>query len=329
MIYFAEQLDKYMKSANLSDEILAGQIGVTKMTVHNWRTGKNKNSPSREKVLKCAYLLELTPKQRMDFFTMAGMLVEVPKLLPVVGTPIIKPYQFFGRKALLSDICWAWNKVVPESIIIIGPKRSGKTSVLNYLKNINHSEYYRSDQPQGWLTGWLPYHLEMVFIDFRDANMFQPETLMIDILQQLNLTVPSPCELATFSSIIKNELTKAVVILMDNLEIGLKMTALDENFWLNMAFLGSHEQLSFVATSTVPLNKSVETFDKPCSFFELFGHHLQLEAFTQDEARELLTDSPKIFSSEEIESMLEESNCWPEPLQKLCDTRLRKMSLRG
>jgi transcriptional regulator with XRE-family HTH domain len=326
MIYFAEQLDKYMKIANLSDEALAGQIGVTKMTVHNWRTGKNKNSPSREKVVKCAYLLKLTPKQRMEFFTMAGILVGIPKFLPVVGIPVIKPYQFFGREALLRDIYWAWNKVVPESIIIVGPKRSGKTSVLNYLKNINHAEYYRPDQPKGWPIDWLPYHVQMAFIDFQDANMFQPESLMASILQQLNLTIPSPCELTTFSSVLKNELIKPAVILIDNLEIGLKITALDEIFWRNMAFLGSHERLSFVATiSQLPL--LVEGCDKSSSFFELFGHTLQLEAFTKDEARELFANSPESFSSSEIEKMLEESSCWPELLQKLCDTRLRKMSL--
>ncbi len=50
----------------------------------------------------------------------------------------------------------AWDKPVPESIAIIGPKRSGKTSLLNYLIHISRASQLRADQPKGWPDGWLP-----------------------------------------------------------------------------------------------------------------------------------------------------------------------------
>jgi DNA-binding transcriptional regulator YiaG len=330
MTEFAELLDEYMRNAGLINEALAKQIGVNKMTVYNWRTGKNKNPPSREKILRCAQILKLAPKQRMVFFITAGILWEIPELIPVIGNPVIKPCQFFGREELLRKIYLAWNKAVPESIAIIGPKRSGKTSVLHYLKNLKNlsfTDYLRSDQPKGWSDNWLPHHVQMAFIDFQDANMFQPTTLMKDVLRQFSLDIPASDELADFSNILKNELTKPGVILIDNLEIGLEILALNDPFWWNMSWLGGYGKLSFVVTACKSPLELAQDKGKPSSFFRLFGHNLALSAFTEKEARELLEHSPKPFSSEEIEWMLPESGCWPEPLQKLCNKRLQELSL--
>ena len=112
---------------------------------------------------------------------------------------------------------------------------------------------------------------------------------------------------------------------MDNIDIGLKMTALDGPFWWNMASLGSCEQISFVVTASEQPLELARDCGKPSPFFKLFAQTLQLGAFTEEEARELLNNSPEPFSSEEIEGMLKESDCWPEPLQKLCDMRLREL----
>lgn len=330
MTTFAKLLDEYMNIAGLNDEALANQIGVAKKTINNWRMGRTKRPPSCAKVRKCAYVLKLSPAQRMTFFRTAEIL-DLSKfkcqLIPVVGIPVIEPYQFFGRQKLLGKIYWAWSKPTLESIAIIGPKRSGKTSILNYLKNITQALYYRSDQLQGWPKDWLPYHVQVAFVDFQDANMSQPVTFMKEILRQLDLDVPFSCNLADFSSILKNELTKPVVILMDNLEIGLKISALDGTFWSNMSSLGSYGQVSFVVTASESPLKLAQTCGKPSPFFKLFAHSLSLGTFTEQEARELLTQSPKSFAPKEIEWMLKESGCWPEQLQLLCDKRLQELLL--
>jgi transcriptional regulator with XRE-family HTH domain len=322
---FAQWLDECMKIVGLTNEALASKIRVSKMTIYNWRSGKIQHPSSREKLLKCADVLELTPTQRAEFFKAAGHLPKKdeppPQPIPVIGIPIIQPSQFFGRENILGQIYWAWDKTVPESITIIGPKRSGKTSLLNYLNNITQTTYLRPDQPKAWPDNWLPHKFKFALVDFQDANMSQPETLVKEILQQLKLEVPQTCDIACFSSIIKRELTKPTVILMDNIEIGI--AALDTAFWQNMCSLGSHGKLSFVVTAL----KELEQCDKLSSFFNLFGHTLHLGALTESEARELLANSPKPFSPEEIERMLKESNCWPEPLQKLCDRRLQQLLL--
>jgi len=325
---FGKLLDKYI--VGMTDETLADRIGTSKVTIYNWRTGKIKR-PSRQKVLKCADVLKLTPKQRGDFLKAAGHSSAndepLQLAIPVVGPPIIQPYQFFGRENILSQIYWAWNKTVPESIAIIGPNRSGKTSLLNYLNNITQATHLRPEQPKGWPNDWLPRSFKFALVDFHDANMHKPETLVTDVLRQLQFKIPQSCNIADFSSIIKQKVSHPTVILMDDIEAGLSASALDTTFWQNMRSLASHGKLSFVVTASEPPVQLAHDGGKTSPFFNILGHTLQLEAFTENEARELLANSPKKFSQEDIDGMLKESGCWPESLQKLCDTRLQKMWL--
>ncbi|HID98851.1 MAG TPA: helix-turn-helix domain-containing protein [Thiotrichaceae bacterium] len=326
---FAERLDGYMKKAGLSDETLAEQMRMSKMAIYNWRTGKT-ISPVRNNVLKCADILKLTPKQRADFLRAAGHVPEQAQaswpLIPVVGVPIVLPCQFFGRTHVLNQIHCAWDKPLPESIAIIGPKRSGKTSLLNYLIHISGASQLRADQPKGWPSGWLPRAFQLVRVDFQEANMHQPETLMRDVLRQLNLNAPALCDLACFSNRLK-ELSQPTVILMDDIEAGLAAPALDAEFWWNLRALGSQGVLSFVVMAASQPIQWARDYGKPSPFFNLFGHSFSIEAFTENEARELLAHSPSPFSSEEIDEMLFKSGCWPEPLQKLCDARLQTLLL--
>lgn len=321
---FAKLLVQYMDG--LDDETLANQIGTTGMTVYNWRTGKT-HRPRRDKVIKCAEVLKLTPRQRIEFLTAAGHPpnLQLPQpAVPVVGVPIIEPYQFFGREELLRHIYGAWNKPVPESILIIGPRRCGKTSLLNYLNNITQATYLRPDQPKGWPEDWWPHQFKLAFVDFRDINMQQPETLATNVLQQFQIKVPNNCNIADLSNLIKPQLTEPMVILMDEIEAGLAAPALEADFWWNMRSLGSHRKLSFVVTATSRPVQLARDNNRPSPFFNLFGHNLKLKAFTEAEAKELLANSPKNFSPKEVEKMLKESECWPETLQKLCDTHQRK-----
>jgi transcriptional regulator with XRE-family HTH domain len=327
---FAKLLAQYIKQSGLTDEKLAEQLSVSKMTIYNWRVGKIQCPTSRDKLLKCADILKLMPIQRAQFLKAAGHCPEKTDLsqqaMPVVGIPIIHPYQFFGRERLLNQIYWAWHKTVPESIVILGDKRSGKTSLLNYLHKITQATQLRPDQPKGWPNDWLPCDFQLALVDYQEANMRQPETWVYEVLQQLNLEKPHSCDMGSFSSILQRELAKPTVILMDEIELGFAAPALDAAFWGNLRALASHGRLSFVVTT--PLAKLADEFEKASSFLTIFGHTLQLDAFTKNEARELMAHAPEAFSKAEIEQMLKESACWPEPLQKLCDVRLQELLLK-
>ncbi|HEW97930.1 MAG: hypothetical protein DRR16_06970 [Candidatus Parabeggiatoa sp. nov. 3] len=93
---FAKLLGKYIKQTGLTDEVLASQLSVSKMTIYNWRVGKIQCPTSRDKLLKCADILQLMPIQRAQFLKAAGHLPEKNDFLwppmPVLGIPIIQLY---------------------------------------------------------------------------------------------------------------------------------------------------------------------------------------------------------------------------------------------
>jgi hypothetical protein len=142
----------------------------------------------------------------------------------------------------------------------------------------------------------------------------------------LKLKAPTLCDLTVFSTMLK-QLSQPTVILMDDIEAGLRAPALDAEFWWNLRALGSQGRLSFVVTAVEPPKQWARDWGKPSPFFNLFGHSFFIGAFTETEARELLAHSPQRFSSDEIKQMVLKSECWPEPLQQLCDRQLQTLLL--
>jgi hypothetical protein len=62
--------------------------------------------------------------------------------------------------------------------------------------------------------------------------------------------------------------------------------------------------------------------NKPSPFFNIFGHVLNLEPFTEAEALELIASSPQAFENKDIEWILAQSGRWPALLQIFCQSRL-------
>ncbi|MCP4696063.1 MAG: hypothetical protein GY862_04330, partial [Gammaproteobacteria bacterium] len=88
-------------------------------------------------------------------------------------------------------------------------RRSGKTSLLKYLKNIARApqEDLRPDQPQGW-GDWMPRDFQFALVDFQAAGMREEQSLLRNILKQLNFQAPEPCDLIQFSDILDERISK-------------------------------------------------------------------------------------------------------------------------
>jgi len=54
----------------------------------------------------------------------------------IAGPPITHPRHFFGRTRELRRLFGLWQQAPLQNAAIIGPRRSGKTSLLNYLRTI-------------------------------------------------------------------------------------------------------------------------------------------------------------------------------------------------
>ena len=144
--------------------------------------------------------------------------VEEPLATFVAGPPIMHPRAFFGREVLVRRIFGLLKRPPLQNAVIIGPRRSGKSSLLNYLRAIT-----RTPTPQlrpGQRNDWLdrPERVQWVLVNFQDARLSTKEGLLRHILAGLGLSLPEPYTLDRFLDAAANGVRGPTVILLD--EIG-------------------------------------------------------------------------------------------------------------
>lgn len=256
------------------------------------------------------------------------MLVETRDLAPfVVGPPIKHPQQFFGRERELRRIFSLWKSFPLQHMAIIGPQRSGKTSLLYYLRNVTRTPQaqLRSGQRSDWLSE--PGCYRWAQVDFMIDGMRAQESLLRHILSDLRLPMPALCDMQAFMETISDHLRDPAVILMDEIGAALQSAELDQQFWWNLRSLCCNlpnENLAFVVASQKAPKLVAEDYEKPSPFFNIF-HTMPLGPLTEVEARELIASSPRPFTPADVEWILIESERWPSLLQILCYERLHAL----
>jgi hypothetical protein len=237
----------------------------------------------------------------------------------VIGPPITNPRQFFGREYILKRIFDVWKYTPLQHIAIIGLKRSGKTSLLHYLSRIidTPSENLRANQRNDWISPGYQW----VYIDFQDARMAYQESLLRHILLKINLPIPEPCDLFAFTEIIDQYLDIPTIILLDEIKAGFDAPNLDDHFWWGMRSLGCSGKLGFLLTAHQAPEDILLDDGKPSPFFNIFGHVLNLNPFTEDEALDFISSIPQVFEKKDIDWIVDKSGRWPFLLQMLCHSR--------
>jgi hypothetical protein len=322
MSHFSELFDKYMIEKGYANSWVAWKTGLSRQTIIRWRQEIIKK-PTCEKVFKVMKVLQLTSQQQQEFLQVAGCEREKPTehLLPIVCNPIHSPNQLFGREDVLENIRRFWLQIPIINMALVGPRASGKTSLLHYLERVATATNLRLDQPKGW-KDWLPHHFQFAIINFHDPGICEPDILVSEVLQQLKLPIPPRCDLHSFAETLK-QINQPTIIMMDEIGAGLNSKTLTKEFWHNLRFLtGRCAYLGYLVTAHEPLWKLAQDAGKSSPFFNMFGNYLELGAFTKDEAIELLSYLPQDIPQEDKEWMLENSRRWPVLLQILCDERL-------
>ncbi len=234
----------------------------------------------------------------------------------IAGPPITNPTLFFGRERELKRLGMLLRQRPLQNAAIIGPRRSGKTSLLHYLR----------------LAKWLPQAeaYRWIFIDFQDARLGKQETLLRTLLTEMELEVPDPCHLEAFMDVVSEQLEQPTVILLD--EIGVALTRypeLDDAFWESLRSLATNQvagNLGFVLSSAQPPDVLAQHQGLGSPFFNIFGYTAVLGPLSEEGARSLIATSPLRFSASDVDWILAESGRWPMALQILCRERLLSLS---
>jgi TIR domain len=252
----------------------------------------------------------------------------LPTALPpfVAGPPITQPRHFFGRERELRRLFGLWQAPPLQNAAIVGPRRSGKTSLLLYLQCITTTQpaHLRSGHRDDWLPE--PTRYRWVFVDFQDIRLGSRDGLLRYLLRSLSLPVPTPCDLDRFMEVMSQGLRTPTVILLDEMEAALqRYPELDNAFWEGLRSLASHAvagNLAFVlAAGSSPAHLAHHN-QLSSPFFNIFGYTVSLGPLTVPEAQALVASAPRLFSAADEEWILAHSGRWPLLLQILCRERL-------
>ena len=248
----------------------------------------------------------------------------------VVGPPILQPRQFFGRKRELKRIFDLFKLRPFQNTAIIGPKRSGKTSLLYHLKNITLADQtnLRSNQRNDWLIA--PENYQWVYIDFQNPRMGNEDGILRHLLTSLNMPMPTniptptPCKMELFLDIIDRYLTLPTVILLDEIGVALqRYQELDDYFWDGLrSLVTAGSSIAFVLASHLSPLELANNNKLSSPFLNVFGFTTTLGPLTELEALELITSSPIPFPDNDVEWILAESKRWPILIQVLCREKL-------
>ncbi len=244
----------------------------------------------------------------------------------IAGPPVIDPKMFFGREQILSKII---NTLHNNNIMLTGPRRIGKTSLLYQLKNrlvalddpnyffaaifidvqgVRQEDFFHTvmDEIVTALSGYLSEQA-MPALDFKQANLtYTDRTFGKDlgkIIKALQQTHPNK--------------TVKLVLLMDEMDV---MNSYDQRVQsqLRSIFQKDFAPNLAVVVAGVGLRQVWERYESP--FYNMFTP-LVLEPFTPEQARELIIKPVEgLFTYDEatIQRILTATGRHPFRLQQLC-----------
>lgn len=242
----------------------------------------------------------------------------------IAGPPILNPQHFFGRERIVRRLFGLLRQRPLQNAAIIGPRRSGKTSLLHYIRQITTAVSTRPNQRTDWLA--QPEQYRWIFVDFQDSRLGTEQGLLRHLLTQMEIAVPKPCNLDNFLDLVSEQLAQPTIILLDEIGVALgRYPELDDAFWESLRSLATNQvngNLAFILTAQERPETLASSQGMGSPFFNIFGYTATLGPLDEKAAHELMGNAPTPFTAEDTTWMLQKSGRWPILLQILCRERL-------
>jgi serine/threonine protein kinase len=240
---------------------------------------------------------------------------------PYLNRVMLKnPDDFFGRDREVKRIYSRLDAPHPQSISVVGERRIGKSSLLNYI-------YQRKNRKR-----FMQNHNNSIFIfmDFqRSADLTIPK--FIDILFSMFRYeeakeiggIDGERSLDQLKDVIQklSEQGKRIIVLMDEFEAITKNENFNMPFFSFLRFLANNFMVAYVTSSYMELQQMCHNKDIADSpFFNIFSN-LPLRPFSRDEAVELVTvpsEREGVPLGRYTDQVLELSGCFPLYVQVAC-----------
>jgi hypothetical protein len=241
------------------------------------------------------------------------------------GNPISDPTRFYGRKQEIRQIVNRLLSSAHESTSVVGERRIGKTSLLNYLAN---------PQVAAGL-GLAPDKFCLVYIDFQGLTDITPQRFWQRVLGKMARASCDEELAARFQALAKQDTFDLfdledlfetvgdrglnVILLLDEFEYVTQNLKFGSDFFGGLRALAIHHPLSLIPATRrelVDLCHSDEIKGSP--FFNIFAN-VVLRPFTREDAEGLIegyvSKTDIALTPEEKESILNSGGGHPLFLQ--------------
>jgi transcriptional regulator with XRE-family HTH domain len=344
VVTFAGLLRQLRMSAGLSQEELAQAAGVGGRTVSDLERGVALTA-RKDTARLLADALRLTGAARASFEAVARGRT-VPGIFPPLsggmagsgsapnnpftyGNPISDPRRFFGRAREVEQIFGRLRNEEFESSSVVGDRRIGKTSLLNYL----------ADPGVRAAHGLGPEHYNFVYVDLQmvDKEM-GPEQLW----HRLLVLMRQQCADDRISRVLAalerrgrldtfdldelfqevDDSGRHVVFLLDEFEHVTRNVNFGPDFYYGFRSLMIHHKVALVTSSRLELIELCHSETvKSSPFFNIFAN-INLRMFSDADGRLMISrslcGSAVQFSERDIGQVLDLAGLHPYFLQAAC-----------
>ena len=227
--------------------------------------------------------------------------------------------EFFGRKNEVTKIYSRIGASRPQSISVVGERRIGKSSLLNYIYHPkNRSEFLAK-----------PDEHVFVFIDFQEKRGIQPTQFFESIYECLINEFDGGLELNVspdyngFKKVVStlDNAGLKLILIFDEFEVITKSREFETEFYSFARSIANNYNLSYIVSSGRNLQSlchSKEISDSP--FFNIFSN-LTLTQFNKNETEELITQPAKrmgVSMSQYVPMIQDMGGFYPFFVQMVC-----------